>query len=457
MEIPTPDLERQKEEFIKQQREAKVRVVDVVPSEMIKLIRMVVKAIYQPEQVILIDYIIHWECVKEEDLHALTGFDKRTLTAITNTLKNDRVLKEKSFIESRKKETGEETRNVRVKHWYINYKSIINIIKYKLWKVKNMIDKEVKDSSNRAAFHCTRCSKRFNELDIDRLYNPMSDQLNCTYCEGVVIEDENRHQGDVRQLALSFAEHTEKLQKLLNKLDFIRLHPNIVDPQRGAEIPHLIDAANEEAARQIRRAKSKETADSPFVLPDQETIQHQQELARANAAKWKQSSMGMKYDDSTKIETLTLSDIKRRNYEKNLASVKEVPIWMRVSTVKGADKDALPISSVSKNIDFEDDDFFDDDEETPNKPRSRLAIKLKEDIIRLLRQHEKMDENSDSENSDSENEDMEDDDIEITYPSYNEIPLDLLLKNPVMVASLKHRKIEYGDNITRKYNISFMF
>ena len=102
----------------------------------------------------------------------------------------------------------------------------------------------------------------------------MSDQLNCTYCEGVVIEDENRHQGDIRQLALSFAEHTEKLQKLLNKLDFIRLHPNIVDPQRGAEIPHLIDAANEEAARQIRRAKNKETADSPFVLPDQETIQH---------------------------------------------------------------------------------------------------------------------------------------------------------------------------------------
>ena len=130
---------------------------------------------------------------------------------------------------------------------------------------------------------------------------------------------------------------------------------------------------------------------------------------------------------------------------------------MRVSTVKGADRDALPINSISKNLDFEDDDFFDDDEETSTKPRSRVAIKLKEDIIRLLRQHEKMDENSDSENSDSENEDMDDEDIEITYPRYNEIPLDLLLKNPVMVASLKHRKIEYGDNITRKYNISFMF
>ncbi len=66
----------------------------------------------------------------------------------------------------------------------------------------------------------------------DRLFDPMTMDLKCTYCSAPVEEDESSGpQQDSRQLLAKFNEQMEKLYDLLKAVENVRLAPSVLEPE----------------------------------------------------------------------------------------------------------------------------------------------------------------------------------------------------------------------------------
>jgi transcription initiation factor TFIIE subunit alpha len=104
----------------------------------------------------------------------LLKFEKKMLRARLTLLKNDK------FMQMRlKMETGPDGKAHKVNYYYINYKTFVNVIKYKLDLMRKRLETEERDATSRASFKCTNCSKAFTDLEVDQLFNFDSGEFTC--------------------------------------------------------------------------------------------------------------------------------------------------------------------------------------------------------------------------------------------------------------------------------------
>ncbi|KAL3204460.1 hypothetical protein MRX96_011471 [Rhipicephalus microplus] len=135
-------------------------VVTEVPSSLKKLVRLTIRGFYSVEHVIVVDMLIRNPCVKEDDLADLLKLEKKQLRAVVAQLKSDRFVKVRLRME-----TGSDGKATRQNYYYINYKVFVNVVKYKLDHMRRKIETEERDSTSRASFRCTGCSKSFTDLE----------------------------------------------------------------------------------------------------------------------------------------------------------------------------------------------------------------------------------------------------------------------------------------------------
>jgi len=119
-------------------------------------------------------------------MEELLKFDLKLLRARMATLKSEK------FVQLRlRMETGPDGKAQKVNYYFINYKSLVNVIKYKLDHMRKKMETQERDATNRASFKCTYCEKSFTDLEAGELYDPMTDQFQCTFCKQLVEEDES--------------------------------------------------------------------------------------------------------------------------------------------------------------------------------------------------------------------------------------------------------------------------
>lgn len=202
-------------------------IVTELPNSLKTLVRLVARGFYTTEDVLIIDMLVRNPCMKEDDIAELLHFEKKQLRARISMLRNDK------FIQIRlRMETGVDGKAQKVNYYFINYKTFVNVIKYKLDIMRKRMLTEERDITNRSSFKCTNCTKTFTDLEADQLYNIITQEFRCTYCNNIVEEDDSAvPKKDTRLMLARFNEQLEPLYNLLREIESIKLTPELLEPE----------------------------------------------------------------------------------------------------------------------------------------------------------------------------------------------------------------------------------
>nr|CAD7398202.1 unnamed protein product [Timema poppensis] len=161
------------------------RLVTEVPSSLKQLARLVVRGFYTIEDALIVDMLVRNPCMKEDDICELLKFERKMLRSRIAILRNDK------FIQIRlKMETGLDGKAQKVNYYFINYKTFVNVAKYKLDMMRKRLETVERDATSRASFKCPACQKAFTDLEADQLCDFTTGEFRCTYCREVVEEDQ---------------------------------------------------------------------------------------------------------------------------------------------------------------------------------------------------------------------------------------------------------------------------
>ncbi|XP_014093400.1 general transcription factor IIE subunit 1 [Bactrocera oleae] len=204
-----------------------IKYVTEVPSSLKQLARLVVRGFYSIEDALIIDMLVRNPCMKEDDIAELLRFEKKQMRARISTLRNDK------FIQIRlKMETGPDGKAQKVNYYFINYKTFVNVVKYKLDLMRKRMETEERDATSRASFKCTNCDKTFTDLEADQLFDFNTGEFRCTYCGSPVEEDSSAMpKKDSRLMLARFNEQLQPLYDLLREVEGIKLAPEILEPE----------------------------------------------------------------------------------------------------------------------------------------------------------------------------------------------------------------------------------
>ncbi|NXC75413.1 T2EA factor, partial [Anhinga anhinga] len=279
-------------------------VITEIPAALKRLAKCVVRGFYGVEYSLAFDILIRYPCVKEDDLLRLLKYERKQLRTILNTLKADKFVKLRMRVE-----TGPNGKSTRHNYYYINYKVLVDVIKYKLDHMRRKIEADERDSTTRSSFKCPSCSSTYTDLEVNHLFDVFTETFRCTYCNTEVEEDASalpRH--DARTLLAKFNEQIEPIFVLLHETEDIVLPYHLLEPQ-PTEIPELSESLDQKVGSHVPESHSR---------PE----------------KWanRSSSFGNMYTQNL-VTDVQDSEPKKKTKEK---ATKEQPIWMSQSTVEGA-------------------------------------------------------------------------------------------------------------------------
>lgn len=326
-------------------------VLTEVPAALKRLAKYVVRGFYGIEHALALDILIRNPCVKEEDMLELLKFDRKQLRAVLNTLKGDKFIKCRMRVE-----TAPDGKTTRHNYYFINYRLLVNVVKYKLDHMRRRIETDERDSTNRASFKCPICFSTFTDLEANQLFDPMTGTFRCTFCQNEVEEDESAMpKKDARTLVARFNEQIEPIYALLRETEDVNLAYEILEPE-PTEIPALKQSKERAAAAAAGAAG----------------------LAGGyHREAW--TTKGPSYEDLyTQNVVISMEDQEDLNRSTNEGKpARERPIWLRESTVQGAyDPDEIKDGS-------QDMDAFQE------RGEGRATLDDNKEVMRALLIHEK--------------------------------------------------------------------
>lgn len=165
-------------------------VITEVPAALKRLAKYIVRGFYGVEYSLALDILIRYPCVKEDDLLQLLKYERKQLRAILNTLKADKFVKLRMRVE-----TGPNGRSSRHNYYYINYKVLVDVVKYKLDHVRRKIEADERDSTTRSSFKCPSCSSTYTDLEVNQLFDVFTGMLLilfiCPYLKRIILIAQN--------------------------------------------------------------------------------------------------------------------------------------------------------------------------------------------------------------------------------------------------------------------------
>lgn len=282
-------------------------ILTEVPAALKRLAKQVVRGFYGIEHALALDVLIRNPCVREEDMLELLKFDRKQLRSVLNTLKADKFVKCRMRVE-----TAPDGKTTRHNYYFINYRVLVNVVKYKLDHMRRRIETDERDSTNRASFHCPCCSSTFTDLEANQLFDPMTGTFRCTFCQTEVEEDESVCP-DARTLVARFNEQIEPIYALLRETEDVNLSHDLLEPE-PAEIPAL------------KQSRERAAAAGANAGPHREA--------------W--SNKGSTYADMY-TQNVVISMEEQDEQQKQASegkAPKERPVWLTQSTVQGADNES---------------------------------------------------------------------------------------------------------------------
>jgi len=267
-------------------------------------------------------------------------------------LKNDKFVQVKQRIE-----TDEEGHVVKMNCYFINYRTFVNVVKYKLDHMRKKMETSERDQTSRASFKCLNCEKKFTDLEANQLLDFTTGEMRCTYCSGTVDEDEaSEPKKDSRMQLAKFNLEMKPLYELLHNVESVRLAIYLLEPE-----PVEIEAL-------LKNGESKSS--KPKVPGDQQPDNW-------SGGKWADQKGGFKNEDQ-KVE-ISIGDENIETKKKANAQ----PAWMLQSAVQSTE-DTNPVETMD-----EDDEFANGTKKNVSSNPSTQSFADDDEIQSLLLRHEK--------------------------------------------------------------------
>uniref|UniRef100_A0A8C8RGT1 General transcription factor IIE subunit 1 n=1 Tax=Pelusios castaneus TaxID=367368 RepID=A0A8C8RGT1_9SAUR len=288
-------------------------VITEVPAALKRLAKYMVRGFYGVEYSLVLDLLIRYPCVKEDDLLLLLKYERKQLRTVLNTLKADKFVKLRMRVE-----TGPNGKSTRHNYYYINYKVLVDVVKYKLDHVRRKIEADERDSTTRSSFKCPSCFSTYTDLEVNQLFDVLTETFRCTYCNAEVEEDASAlPKRDARTLLAKFNEQIEPIFALLRETEDIVLPHDLLEPQ-PMEIPELAESFDQKVCSNILDSSSR-------------------------TEKWanRNSSVSNMYVQNMVID---VQDSELKEDKEKEKVTKEPPTWMSQSTVQGASSDTAGIN-----------------------------------------------------------------------------------------------------------------
>ncbi|CAI5448566.1 unnamed protein product [Caenorhabditis angaria] len=201
-------------------------VVDEIPDSLNQILLMIVKNFFSNEHYLVVYYIMRAECIREENLKSRLNFDQKQLRQLLATLKAEKLVKERLF--SQKNENG---RNVSIIFYFINYRSVLNVLKYKIDHMRQKLESREKNDTNKAHYKCHNCCSTYDMLEINGILDFATGRLTCWRCQGEVQVDESLAPSQLTRTAVArFNEQMTPLFSRIQELNGVQLAPHLLEP-----------------------------------------------------------------------------------------------------------------------------------------------------------------------------------------------------------------------------------
>lgn len=161
------------------QHDQKQLTLEELPDELIRLTLMVAKTFYGNEHYIVVKYVQTNRCIRFDALTQLIKFKARHLRRILRQLKLEKIIRIRLINEYLEKGYR------RHHYYYINYSGMFASIKYKICYIRRRLeakDKKVAD----VAYRCTGCGWMYETLDMNKIFNATTQELQCWNCNQTV-------------------------------------------------------------------------------------------------------------------------------------------------------------------------------------------------------------------------------------------------------------------------------
>ncbi|KAJ3077090.1 General transcription factor IIE subunit 1 [Podochytrium sp. JEL0797] len=154
-----------------------------------ELAMRVARSYYKEHYIMAMDLLAMKGAIREEDMALSLRLSPVDTRKLCKKLEFDRLVKSKSTIQEIKhfKHTKRTTKT----YYYIDYKSLLNVIKYRMFKIQEIIRKEIDEHNNNLAYECPTCHTKFDPFAVLRLMRPSDGMFVCEHCpDGVVLDQE---------------------------------------------------------------------------------------------------------------------------------------------------------------------------------------------------------------------------------------------------------------------------
>jgi len=167
--------------------------------------------------------------VKEEQLRDITKMDNRVLRQLLVQMKVDKIVKERMVpVEN---PTGGKPK--RVNYYFVNYKAVLNVARYKIDHMRQKLESREKNDVNKASYKCSRegCGATYDSLEINDLIDMTTGDMVCWRCHGIVDQDQAAGPTDQTRTSLAkFNDQMAGLFSMLQSLDGVRLAQHLLEP-----------------------------------------------------------------------------------------------------------------------------------------------------------------------------------------------------------------------------------
>ncbi|KAF5357037.1 hypothetical protein D9756_006738 [Leucocoprinus leucothites] len=137
------------------------------------------------------------------------GLQPKELNKVIAVLNNDCLVK--VYRQNELKEGAQ--RSVGKQYYYIDYQHFCNVVKWRVAKMRHIIDSTLRNELDNKGYVCTLCKQSYTPLEVDKLMDFSRGMMVCEICHAEVVDNEN---------AEGVQGSKDRMQRFNHQMRFIR-------------------------------------------------------------------------------------------------------------------------------------------------------------------------------------------------------------------------------------------
>ncbi|OIW29634.1 hypothetical protein CONLIGDRAFT_575910 [Coniochaeta ligniaria NRRL 30616] len=151
------------------------------------LTRAVARAFYETRHVLIIECLLNYSALRDDDLAYLIGMNTKDLHKVCAKLKEDRLLE----VYTRPELKEGQTRPVNRTYYWIDFQHTVDAVKWRVYKIDKEMQGTAVPASERKEYFCNFCKASWTQMEV--LDNFSAQGFLCHTCNHVLVHDADRH------------------------------------------------------------------------------------------------------------------------------------------------------------------------------------------------------------------------------------------------------------------------